>query len=106
MFADNEMKTLGLRIRKLREAQGWTQNVLSAKAGVSLKHLGELERGRGNPSLESLRNLAGALGLAMSELFDMGPEEKSDDCIRGEIMQRLQTVKPEILRAIHRALKP
>jgi len=93
-------------IRRLREANGQTQNELAASAGVSPKHLGELERGRGNPSLKSLQSLADALGLSMSKLFDIELEEKSDNALRAEVIKRLQTAKPEVLRVIHRALKP
>ena len=106
MVADCGKRSLGRRIRNLREARGQTQNELAANAGVSSKHLGELERGRGNPSLKSLQGLAEALGLSISELFEMDQEEKSADALRMEIANRLQTTKPEILRIIHRALKP
>ena len=106
MFANSRNGLLGLRIRRLREASGQTQHELAANAGVSPKHLGELERGRGNPSLKSLQSLADALGLSLDELFDMDQEAKSDDALRAEIIKRLHTAKPEILRVVHRALKP
>jgi len=105
MFVDNRNRLLGLKIRKLREAKGQTQNALAASADVSPKHLGELERGRGNPSLKSLQSLATALGLSLSELFDMELEEKSDDTLRMEIINRLHTAKPEVLRLIYQMLK-
>ena len=106
MCVDDRKGLLGLRIRRLRVAKGQTQDALAESAGVSPKHLGELERGRGNPSLKSLQSLANALGLSMDELFDMEQETKSDDALRAEIVMRLQTAKPEVLRVIHRALKP
>jgi transcriptional regulator with XRE-family HTH domain len=106
MFAEKEKKRLGLRIRRIRELQGWTQSELAAKADVSHKHLGELERGRGNPSLRSLQSLAVALHISLSELFDSEQEEKSDAALRSEIMQRLESAQVETLRRIHRALKP
>ena len=104
MFVDNRNRLLGQRIRRLREAKGQTQNELAASMGVSTKHFGELERGRGNPSLKSLQSLATALGLSMSELFDIEQEEKSDDSLREEIITRLHTARSEVLRVIHRAL--
>ena len=100
------IESLGLRIRKLREFKGQTQNELAVIAGVSSKHLGELERGKGNPSLQSLHGLATALGLSLNELFDMEQEEKTDVVLRAEIAKRLQRAKPGVLRVIHRALKP
>ena len=106
MFVDTEKKLLGLRLRRLREAKGQTQHELSTNAGVSQKHLGEHERGRGNPSLKSLQGVADALGLSVSDLFDMEQVGKPDDVLLAEIIKRLQTAKPEVLRIIHRALKP
>ena len=106
MLVDNRNGLLGLRIRRLRVAKGHTQNELAEIAGVSPKHLGELERGRGNPSLKSLQGVADALELSLSELFDMEQEEKSDDALRVEITTRLKRADPDVLRVIHRALKP
>ena len=106
MFVDNRSGLLGQRIRRLRDAKGLTQSELAACAGLSPKHLGELERGRGNPSLKSLQSLADALGLSLGELFDMEQEGKTDDALRTEITKRLQTAEPQVLRIIHRALKP
>lgn len=106
MCVTDQKGLLGLRIRRLRQAKGQTQDELAENADVSQKHLGELERGRGNPSLKNLQRLADALGLSMGELFDMEQETKSDDALRAEIVVRLQTAKPEVLRVIHRALRP
>ena len=106
MFVDNRKGLLGLRIRRLRDAKGHTQSELAEIAGVSPKHLGELERGRGNPSLKNLQGVAMALGLSLDELFDVEQEAKSDNALRAEIIKRLETAEPEVLRIIHRALKP
>ena len=105
MPVDNPNELLGRRIRRLRQDMHQTQNELAASMGVSTKHFGELERGRGNPSLKSLQSLATALEISLSELFDIEQEEKSDTALREEIVNRLHTAKPEVLRAIHRALK-
>ena len=109
MLIENEArinKLLGLRIRRLREARGQTQNELAVCAEVSPKHLGEVERGRGNPSLRNMLKLAAVLGVSLSELFDFDQEEKTDDALRGEIVLRLQTASPHVLRVLHKALKP
>ena len=106
MVIDNENRLFGLRIRRLREALGLTQHELAINADVSPKHLGELERGRGNPSLKSLQGLARALGISVGEIFDMEQEEKSDAVLKAEIIKRLQTANSDALRAIHKILKP
>ena len=98
-------KLLGLRIKRLRETYGHTQSELATRTNLSLKHVGELERGRGNPSLKSIQRLAAVLEVSLSELFDFGDEDKPDDVLREEIMQRLQTASPEVVRLVHKALK-
>ena len=96
---------VGRRVRELRERRQLTQNELSAKAGISLKHLGELERGRGNPSLRSIHNLATALQVSLSELFNFENQGKSEHLIREEIRQKIQSASPEILRVVSSLLK-
>ena len=106
MTTDHEKRLIGLRIRRLREARGQTQHALAVKAGVSLKHLGELERGRGNPSLRSFQGLAGALGLSLYELLNTEQQGKSDDVLRADIRKWLHAASPDVVRLIHKALKP
>jgi transcriptional regulator with XRE-family HTH domain len=97
---------LGLRIKRLREANGKTQFDLATISNMSLKNIGELERGRGNPSLKSLAKLSEALGVSLADLFDFELEEKSDALLKHEIQHRLQHAKTDVLRLLHRALKP
>lgn len=54
-------RRLGREIRYLREARGWSQEQLAAEADVDNSHLGKLERGEGNPTIELLVRLAMAL---------------------------------------------
>ena len=96
---------LGRKIKRLRHERGITQADLAEKADVSLKHLGEIERGRGNPTLKSLDNLSKSLGVALSDLFDF-EGEKSEDVLRKEVAARLNSADQSVLRLLHRALKP
>lgn len=52
----------GHRLRKLREARGWTKYRLSKESRVTAQYLAELEAGEKQPSLEIARRLARALG--------------------------------------------
>jgi len=67
----NIHEILGKRIQSFRKKKGLTQLQLAEMANLSLKHLGEIERGRGNPTLESLHNLSVSLGVSLKELFDV-----------------------------------
>lgn len=60
---------LGRRARALRARRGMTRRQLATAAGVSERHLANLEYGVGNPSVLVLQQVAGALQCALAELL-------------------------------------
>ena len=58
---------LGRRIRLARSQRGWTLKELGEASGVSVSQLSSIERGTHLPSVESLLDIAGALGAKASE---------------------------------------
>ena len=60
---------LGQAIRKHREQLDLTQEELAEKAEVHRTYLADIERGTRNPSIESIRRVAYALRIPISELF-------------------------------------
>jgi y4mF family transcriptional regulator len=56
----------GAAIRQARKAQGLTQGELALAAGVSLRFLSELERGKQSASLELALRIAGLLNIRLS----------------------------------------
>ena len=79
---------LGKRISDLRRKAGITQERLAEKAGLSLKHLGQIERGKGNPTLSSLEQLAVSLGVSLPELFELEHEQMT----RGELVKQIGVI--------------
>jgi transcriptional regulator with XRE-family HTH domain len=57
------MIDLGEKLRKRRELLGVLQSQLAALSGVSTRTIQLVERGTGNPSLDTLFQLAEPLGL-------------------------------------------
>ncbi len=57
-------------IRRLRKSQSLTFANLAEKTGLSLSFLSQVERGIINPSINSLRRIALALGTPVSHFFD------------------------------------
>jgi transcriptional regulator with XRE-family HTH domain len=68
-LGDDELP--GLRLRRLREAAGLTQEELAGRSGVSARAIGNLERGTGRPYPRSIRLIATALGLSISATDDL-----------------------------------
>jgi XRE family aerobic/anaerobic benzoate catabolism transcriptional regulator len=60
---------LGERLRVLRARRGLTRKALAREAGVSERHLANLETGTGNASVLVLRQLAAPLGGTPAELL-------------------------------------
>jgi transcriptional regulator with XRE-family HTH domain len=58
-------------IKKLREAQGLTQDELARRAGVTKPYVSMIEGGeRTSPSLPVLKRLAKALGVPVTALLE------------------------------------
>lgn len=56
------------RIRHFREQAGLTQQELAEKTGLRQSHISRLEQGHHSPSALTLEKIAGALGIAVTEL--------------------------------------
>ena len=58
-----------MNLKRTRTRMGYSQMVLSEKAGISLGFLGDIEAGKKYPSEKTLQKLIDALEVAPYELF-------------------------------------
>jgi transcriptional regulator with XRE-family HTH domain len=102
---ENAKILLGRRIRYLRNIQGMTQEQLGAKADLSYKYLGSIERGEKNPSIDNLERIAQALKVELHELFSF--EHETDDIreLKKKIDEMLKGVGKKEYRTIYRVSK-
>jgi transcriptional regulator with XRE-family HTH domain len=56
-------RVLGERVLTERQRVGITQMDVANLAGINVAHYGRIERGMGNPNMETLVRLAGVLGV-------------------------------------------
>lgn len=68
-FAQEVRRRLGVRLKHWRRNQNLTQEELGERAGLSYKFIGEVERGNGNPTVDTLSKLSSALDIDVAELF-------------------------------------
>ena len=61
---------LGATVRRLRVKRGWTQDVLSDRSGLHRAHIGEIERGETNVTLQTLKTLADTFKVRITELLE------------------------------------
>jgi transcriptional regulator with XRE-family HTH domain len=69
------LRTFGARIRALRHDLAISQQELAFRSGLQSSYVGQMERGRHNPSLQSICRLAA--GLRMSPINLLRPLERN-----------------------------
>lgn len=61
---------VGARIKKLRAAQGISQEKLALKADIDRTYLAGVEQGKRNPSIKSLEKIIIALEVSFHDFFE------------------------------------
>lgn len=82
---------LGLTIRRLRESRQLSLKEVAARSGLTQSFLSQVERNLTSPSVASLRKVAQAFGVPLTELFQ-GPVMPENRVVRRD--ERRQLVHP------------
>lgn len=61
---------LGMNVRHLREAKGWSQDHLSEESGLHRTYISGIERGVRNPTVGIVEQIAKSLGVSVPTLFE------------------------------------
>lgn len=69
-------KLVGRNFARLRQEKGLTQEEVEERSGFSQQYLSDLERGRRNPTVVTVYELAQALGVSHLELLKPDDLEK------------------------------
>jgi XRE family aerobic/anaerobic benzoate catabolism transcriptional regulator len=84
---DAFLVALGESVRVRRARRGMTRRALAAQAGVSERHLANLESGVGNASIPVLRQIARALECQVTDLVDASSTEGPDAALIRELLR-------------------
>jgi transcriptional regulator with XRE-family HTH domain len=71
----NEAKTLGIRVRSLRNERSWTLEQAAEHSQIDWKHWQKIESGLLNVTLVTLVRLAMGLGVTLQALFEQSEPE-------------------------------
>jgi transcriptional regulator with XRE-family HTH domain len=82
-------ESISLRLRARRVELGLTLAQVAERAELSLAYVSNLERGRGNPTIDALRCLSGALDLPLSSLVSNEAKGSTVDLILGDLPKSL-----------------
>ncbi len=100
------LKELGRQVRILRQEKNLTQAELGEQAGIGLKYVGEIERGRTNPGVRLVWRLSRALAVEVVELFLFSvADEAQDRVLRAQLMRLLKDRKGRELERVVQILK-
>jgi len=62
-------KEIGATIRSLRQSKGWSQDLFADRSGLNRAHVGEIERGESNVTIQTLKIVADTLGVKIRDLI-------------------------------------
>lgn len=62
-------ETFGANVRKVRKERGMTLEALADEVGLAYSYVGEIERGRKNPTLDVVERIAVVLKVNTLELL-------------------------------------
>jgi transcriptional regulator with XRE-family HTH domain len=91
---------LGTRIRELRKQRKLTQERLAELADIDISYLGNIERGRENPTVAVLEKLAAALSLMPHQLLNVEHALQGEKALRRRIVQVLDKCDENELQTI------
>jgi transcriptional regulator with XRE-family HTH domain len=100
-YVDKISKSLGLRIRSLRVSRELSQDALAEMAGMSVKHLGKIERGTVNASVQCLTDIAEALDLPLRDILET-EHERSREELLAELADALPKLPIKDMRIVYR----
>ena len=98
--------SIGEKIKYYRKKKSFTQVALAEKANISRSYLGDLEGNRYNPSLDTLKAIALALDLDISELLETDKSNEPASNIDPELLDFWNKTKErESLQLLFRQTK-
>lgn len=93
-MTDLDFKTIGLKIKERRQAQGVTQETIANILDVNPSHISNIECGRANPSLTALVKIANTLRCSVdyfiSNEYTFRENSSKIDSIDKEIQEKLK----------------
>ncbi len=97
---------VGSRIRTLRQRKGLSLQGLAEMSDISQKNLGEIERGRANPTLHMLEKIASNLEVDVPDLTDVEHERDRKELVSemNSLMEKASDREMEQLFRVAKAI--
>jgi len=98
-------KLVGDRIRKLRREKGLSQEELGDKSDLHYTHIGAIERGEKNLSIDTLVKLAGGLNVTVNDLLVLPSKPEDIKNMKKAIITAITESSPEALKIFSDMIK-
>ncbi len=89
---------IGNRIRELRKQRGLSQEELGYKAGLHLTHIGAIERGEKNWSIDTILKVARGLNVDIKDLFDYPLDPTEAKLLKKALVEEISTSSPDVVK--------
>lgn len=93
-------KLVGDRIRQLRKEKRLSQEELGDKADLHYTHIGAIERGEKNWSIDTLVKVAGGLNVTVNDLLALPSKPEDIKNLKKAIIAEINESSPEVLRLL------
>ncbi len=90
---ETKFKFLGSRIRAARKKCSLTQQKLADQTGLAIKTVQDIEKGRKNPTYDTLSRLVGRLGVSADTLFPADTPLENEEL--QNLIRKFQSCSPE-----------
>ncbi len=98
------VELVGNRIRELRKKSRLSQEELADMAKIHTAHLGRIERGEENPTLETIEKIIHALDISIGEFFNFNDYSENDFSVN-KIVTYLNGMTVEEREDVYRTVK-
>ena len=91
---------IGNRIRQLRKEKGLSQEKLGFKSELHWTHIGAIERGQKNWSIDTLIKVAIGLNVEIGELFNFAIPPPDAKKMKKSLIEDINISSPETLKIL------
>jgi transcriptional regulator with XRE-family HTH domain len=104
--AEEQAKTVGMRIRSLREAKALTSKDLAQRAGISAQSLSRIENGKHDVVFTTLQRILAAMGCTLRDLAEAPVASGDSVSVWTDIPQLIGSTPQASLSGSAQAVKP
>jgi transcriptional regulator with XRE-family HTH domain len=99
-IVEDVKRLIGERIRKLRKERGLSQEELGWKSNLHYTHIGAIERGEKNWSIDTLVKVAGGLNVTVNDLLTLPSKPEDIKNLKKAIIAEINESSPEALKIL------